>query len=143
MDSGDGSSIPRMRTRQQFLKYCVEFIEKRNKSTQNANTSTQSSTVSCGRKTVKLEEKNTCFGGVEKPKMGKMKVESSKRKFSPGTCESVTKRPFIQEIYDDDDDDDDVVIIATDSSDSESSSNVGLRAVKDVISSSSSKRGAH
>ncbi|KAL3370773.1 hypothetical protein AABB24_007687 [Solanum stoloniferum] len=142
MDSGDGSSIPRMRTRQQFLKYCVEFIEKRNKSTQNAYTRTQSSTVSCGKKTVKLEEKNTCFGVVEKPKMGKKKVESSKRKFSPGTYESVTKRPFIQEIYDDDDDDD-VVIIATDSSDSESSSNVGLRAVKDVISSSSSKRGAH
>ncbi|KAK4706516.1 hypothetical protein R3W88_033933 [Solanum pinnatisectum] len=125
MDSGDGSSVPRMRTRQQFLKYCVEFIEKRrNKSIQNAKTSTQSSTVSCGRKTVKLEEKNTCFGGGEKPKMSKKKVASGKRKFSPGTCESITKRPFIHEISDEGDDDD-VVIIATDSSSSGSSSNVG------------------
>uniref|UniRef100_M1B7D3 ATP-dependent helicase n=1 Tax=Solanum tuberosum TaxID=4113 RepID=M1B7D3_SOLTU len=123
MDSGDGSSVPRRRTRQQFLKYCVEFIEKRNKLNKNGNT-THSSTiccvdigeddhVSCGRKKrIKVEEKNTSCGGgdasmVRSLEKGKKKVDSAKKKFSPGTCESVMKRPFIQEISDSDSDDDD------------------------------------
>jgi len=73
MDSGDGSSVPRRRTRQQFLKYCVEFIEKRNKLNKNGNT-THSSTiccvdigeddhVSCGSKIIRLEEKKHIFWG--------------------------------------------------------------------------------
>ncbi|KAH0765424.1 hypothetical protein KY285_001295 [Solanum tuberosum] len=123
MDSGDGSSVPRRRTRQQFLKYCVEFIEKRNKLNKNGNT-THSSTiccvdigeddhVSCGRKKrIKVEEKNTSCGGgdasmVRSLEKGKKKVDSAKKKFSPGTYESVMKRPFIQEISDSDSDDDD------------------------------------
>lgn len=48
MNSGDGSSVATRRTRQQFLKYCVNLIEKQNKSTQNDNTK---------RKTVELEER--------------------------------------------------------------------------------------
>ncbi|XP_055815221.1 SNF2 domain-containing protein CLASSY 4-like [Solanum dulcamara] len=133
MDSGDASSVPKRRTRQQFLKYCVELIDKRNKLTQNGNTNHSSTTcsvnieeddVSCERKRIKVEEKNTSCDGGDKTKMekwsedarmvrslekGKKKVDNGKRKFSPGTCESksITKRPFIQEISDSDDDDDD------------------------------------
>ncbi|KAH0748714.1 hypothetical protein KY290_027946 [Solanum tuberosum] len=132
MDSGDGSSVPKRKTRQQFLKYCVAFIEKRNKSTQNGNTTHSFTTcyvnieeddhVSCGRKIIKLEDKNTSFGEGEKPKMGKWsedaslvrslekgkkKVDSCKRKFNPGTSESIAKRPFIQGISDSDGDDND------------------------------------
>ncbi|XP_004229066.1 SNF2 domain-containing protein CLASSY 4-like [Solanum lycopersicum] len=114
MDSGDGSSVPRRRTRQQFLKYCVEFIEKRNKLNEKGNT-THSSTTTCvnieeddhvRKKRMKVEEKNTSCGGsmVRSLGKGKKKVDSGKRKLSPGTCESVMKRP--SEISDSDDDDD-------------------------------------
>ncbi|KAK6789689.1 hypothetical protein RDI58_013489 [Solanum bulbocastanum] len=153
MDSGDGSSVPRRRTRQQFLKYCLEFIEKRNKSTQDGNTR---------RKTIKLEEKNTCIVGGEKSKIGKKKVDSGKRNKSTqngntrrktikfeekNTCfrggekskmgknvDSGNRKLSIQEISDSDSDD--VVIIGDGSADSSragSWSNVGLR--EDVISS--------
>lgn len=185
MDSGD-ASVPKRRTRQQFLKYCVELIEKRNRSSQNGNP-TQSSTtrsvnigedVSCGTKRVKVEE-NTACGGGDKRKMGKWsedgsmvrsldkgkkKVDSVKRKFSPGTCDYITKRPFIEEISDSDDDDNDdseeeesdpdVVIIAEGAADSivntgsgsgswSNMGSVGLRspmlnATDEVVSSTSS-----
>lgn len=102
----DGSSVPRIRTRQQFLKYCVDFIEKRNKSTQNVrkkpkleekNTkmgqmkkvesgkSTENSSHSCTDVSRGLKGKKTCSGRGEKAKMGK-NVESSKKKF---TCKSI------------------------------------------------------
>ncbi|MCD7460894.1 hypothetical protein HAX54_044696 [Datura stramonium] len=121
MDSGD-ASVPKRRTRQQFLKYCVEFIEKRNRSCQNGNP-TQSSAcsvnigedVNCGSKRKNVEQ-NTASGG-DKRKMGKSedgsmvryldegetKVDNGRRKFSPETCESITKQPYIEEISDDDD----------------------------------------
>ncbi|KAL3368924.1 hypothetical protein AABB24_009631 [Solanum stoloniferum] len=157
MDSGDGSSVPRRRTRQQFLKYCLEFIEERNKSTEDGNTR---------RKTTKLEEKNTCIVGGEKPKTGKKKVDSGKRNKSTqngntrrkiikfeekNTCfgggekskmekkvDSGKKKFTCESIQEISDSDDDVVIIgdgSADSSGSGSSSNVGLRAIEDVSSS--------
>ncbi|PHT87109.1 hypothetical protein T459_09215 [Capsicum annuum] len=119
MDSGEGS-VPKRRTRQQFLKYCVDFIEKRNRLSKCGNP-TQSSTcsvnvgkdVSCGSKR-KMVEENTSGVGRKKRKSEdgtmvrnvdkrKEKVENERRKFSPGTCQSITRRPFIEEISEDDD----------------------------------------
>ncbi|KAK4739474.1 hypothetical protein R3W88_003171 [Solanum pinnatisectum] len=92
---------------------------KRNKSTQNCNHSSTGEDdhdhVSCGRKTIKLEGKNTCFVGGHKPKIGK-KMDNGKRKF---TCASIIKRPLIQDIFDSNSDD--VVIIGDVAIDSSSS----------------------
>ncbi|XP_055815128.1 SNF2 domain-containing protein CLASSY 4-like [Solanum dulcamara] len=129
MDSGDGSVPKRCRTRQQFMKYFVDFIEKRNRSCQNGGNTPSSSAcsvnigeekgVSCGRKR-KTVEKNIVSKG-DKRKMGKWsedgsvlrnlekgkkKVDNGRSRFSPGTCESITKQPFVEEISDDDGDDD-------------------------------------
>uniref|UniRef100_M0ZNS9 ATP-dependent helicase n=1 Tax=Solanum tuberosum TaxID=4113 RepID=M0ZNS9_SOLTU len=112
MDSGD-VSLPRRRTRQQFLKYWVELIEKRNSLGRTGNP-TQASTcsvnigedVSCGRKRDRVGENTDSADG--KRKMGKsedgsmVKVDNGRSNFSPGTCESITKPPFIHEISDDD-----------------------------------------
>ncbi|PHT59955.1 hypothetical protein CQW23_02318 [Capsicum baccatum] len=123
MVSGD-ASLPNRRTRQQFLNYCVEFIEKRKRLTQNGNPAQSSSScsvnigddVSCGMKRIKVEENTACGGSGDKREMGtivrslekgKKKMDNGKRKFSPGTCEFITKRPFIEEISDSDDDTDD------------------------------------
>ncbi|WMV10636.1 hypothetical protein MTR67_004021 [Solanum verrucosum] len=133
MDSGDGSGTKQRRTRQQFLKYCVDFIEKRNRSCQNGNLTPSSSTcsvnigkqgVSCGRKrkmAVSEGDKRKMGKWSEdarKLRKGKKKVDNGRRsKFSPGTCESIMERNFVEEIPDDDDtddsedDSDDVVII--------------------------------
>ncbi|KAG5592715.1 hypothetical protein H5410_043229 [Solanum commersonii] len=112
MDSGD-VSLPRRRTRQQFLKYWVELIEKRNSLGRTGNP-TQSSTcsvnigedVSCGRKRDRVEENTDSADGkrkMEKSEDGSMvKVDNGRSNFSPGTCESITKPPFIHEISDDD-----------------------------------------
>ncbi|CAN4080798.1 unnamed protein product [Withania somnifera] len=177
MDSGDGS-VPKRRTRQQFLNYCVEFIEKRNNRLRQSGDPTQASTcsvnvgedVSCGMKRKKVEDNAT--SGVDKRKKGKsvrnsdkgkQKLDNGRMKFSPGTCESITKRPFIEKISSSDDDDSssqeeeesdpDVVVIEEDEaavnttgSGSGSWSNVGsvglkspmLNATDKVVSSTSS-----
>ncbi|WMV10637.1 hypothetical protein MTR67_004022 [Solanum verrucosum] len=142
MDSGDGSGPKQKRTRQQFLKYCVDFTEKRNRSCQNGNLTPSSSTcsvnigkegVSCGRKRkMAVSEGDRRKMGkwsedARKLRKGKKKVDNGK--FSPGTCESIMERIFVEEIPDDDvmddseddsddddtddseDDSDDVVII--------------------------------
>ncbi|KAH0784348.1 hypothetical protein KY290_003946 [Solanum tuberosum] len=133
MDSGDGSSPKQRRTRQQFLKYCVDFTEKRNRSCQNGNLTPSSSTcsvnigkegVSCGRKrkmAVSEGDKRKMGKWSEdarKLRKGKKKVDNGRRrKFNPGTCESIMERIFVEEIPDDDvtddseDDADDVDII--------------------------------
>ncbi|MCD7468299.1 hypothetical protein HAX54_006351 [Datura stramonium] len=123
MDSGD-ASVPKRRTRQQFLKYCVDFIEKRNRSSKSGNPFQSSSTcsvnieedVSCGRKRKNLEEKTACGGDKRKMgkwsedgcmvrslEKGKKKVDNGKMKFSPGACESITKLSVVVEISDSDD----------------------------------------
>ncbi|MCD9638238.1 hypothetical protein HAX54_022087 [Datura stramonium] len=163
MDSGD-VSVTKRRTRQQFLNFFVEFIEKRNRLSQSGHP-TQSSTcsvnigedVSCGRKRKELEENTPSRG--DKRKMGKSedesmvrnldkgkkKVDNGRRKFSAGTCESITKHPFIEEISssDDSESDRDVVFIGEEAAvntgpGSGSWSNVGLSATDEVVSSSSS-----
>ncbi|KAH0728721.1 hypothetical protein KY284_004586 [Solanum tuberosum] len=133
MDSGDGSGPKQRRTRQQFLKYCADFTEKRNRSCQNGNLTPSSSPcsvnigkegVSCGRKrkmAVSEGDKRKMGKWSEdarKLRKGKKKVDNGRRsKFSPGTCESIMERIFVEEIPDDDvtdyseDDSDDVDII--------------------------------
>ncbi|KAL3348371.1 hypothetical protein AABB24_021834 [Solanum stoloniferum] len=174
MDSEDGSGPKQRRTRQQFLKYCVDFIEKRNRSCQNGNLTPSSSTcsvnigkegVSCGRKrkmAVSEGDKRKMGKWSEdarKLRKGKKKVDNGRRsKFSPGTCESIMKRIFVEEIPDDDDtddsedDSDDVVIIEEEEGVNNESgsgwwSNMGLKSnmlnAKDqeVVSSTSSMCG--
>ncbi|XP_049346028.1 SNF2 domain-containing protein CLASSY 4-like [Solanum verrucosum] len=156
MDSGDGSGPKQKRTRQQFLKYCVDFTEKRNRSCQNGNLTPSSSTcsvnigkegVSCGRK-----RKMAVSEDARKLRKGKKKVDNGK--FSPGTCESIMERIFVEEIPDDDvmddseddsddddtddseDDSDDVVII-----EEEEGSNMLNAKDQEVVSSTSSMCG--
>ncbi|XP_015085900.1 SNF2 domain-containing protein CLASSY 4-like [Solanum pennellii] len=165
MDSGDDSGPKQRRTRQQFLKYCVDFIEKRNRSCQNGNLTPSSSTcsvnigkegVSCGRKRkmVVSEGDKRRMGkwseDARKLRKGKKKVDNGRRsKFSPGTCESIMKRPYVEEILDEDDseddsdddtdddsDDDDVVII-----EEEEESNMLNAKDEEVVSSTSSMCG--
>ncbi|KAM3340669.1 hypothetical protein P3S68_028303 [Capsicum galapagoense] len=121
------------------------------------------------RKTLlELEEKRGSEDGtmVRNVDKRKEKVENERRKFSPGTCQSITRRPFIEEISEDDDADSsssssreesnsDVVIIEEEeaavntgegsgsSSFNRGSGSVGLRspmlnATDDIVSSASS-----
>uniref|UniRef100_M1A8T5 Surface protein SdrI from Staphylococcus saprophyticus n=1 Tax=Solanum tuberosum TaxID=4113 RepID=M1A8T5_SOLTU len=169
MVTGDGSGPKQRRTRQQFLKYCFDFIEKRNRSCQNGNLTPSSSTcsvnigkegVSCGRKrkmAVSEDDKRKMGKWSEdarKLRKGKKKVDNGRKsKFSPGTCESIMERIFVEEIPNDDseDDSDDVVIIEEEGVNNESGSgwwsNTGLKSnmlnAKDqeVVSSTSSMCG--
>ncbi|XP_047265922.1 protein gar2-like [Capsicum annuum] len=115
MDSGD-ASIPRRKTRQQFLKFCVNFIEKRNRSCQNGNP-TGSSTcsvnikedVSRGRKR-KMVEESTDFGSdktimriLEDGSMVRNRDKGQKKSGQWERDDDILKQPFIKEISDDDD----------------------------------------
>ncbi|KAH0705703.1 hypothetical protein KY285_010242 [Solanum tuberosum] len=87
MDSGN-DSISKRRTRQQSLKYMMEIIEKRNIVSQSGNPTN----ISYGRKRKNMEHS----GGDER------NVENNgQRKFSPGTRESFTNQPFVEEVSDD------------------------------------------
>ncbi|KAH0710821.1 hypothetical protein KY284_012248 [Solanum tuberosum] len=106
MDSGN-ESVSKRKTRQQSLKYMMEIIENRNRVSQSGNLTN----ISCGRKRKNIEPS----GGDER------NVENNgQRKFSPGTRESFTNQPFVEEVSNDgadsseeeSDGDGDVVIIS-------------------------------
>ncbi|KAF3665591.1 putative chromodomain-helicase-DNA-binding protein 8-like [Capsicum annuum] len=115
MDSGD-ASIPRRRTRQQFLKFCVNFIEKRNRSCQNGNPTGFSTCsvnikedVSRGRKR-KMVEESTDFGSdktimriLEDGSMVRNRDKGQKKSGQWERDDDILKQPFIKEISDDDD----------------------------------------
>ncbi|KAK4364511.1 hypothetical protein RND71_015869 [Anisodus tanguticus] len=61
----------------------------------------------CGSDKRKTGKKVEDGSGVRSLDKGKKKVDNGKKKFSPRTCESITKRAFIKEITGSDDDDDD------------------------------------
>ncbi|KAG5572512.1 hypothetical protein H5410_062278 [Solanum commersonii] len=113
MDSGN-ESVSKRRTRQQSLKYMMEIIEKRNRVSQSGNPTN----ISFGRKRKNMEPS----GGDER------NVENNgQRKFSPGTRESFTNQPFIEEVSNDgadsseeeSDGDGDVVIISEEGEESD------------------------
>ncbi|OIS99802.1 PREDICTED: SNF2 domain-containing protein CLASSY 4 [Nicotiana attenuata] len=132
MDSG-AASFPRRRTRQQWDRYFVEVIEKKKRLSQSGNPPQSSSTCSvnigddvtasgdiresssatgkltkayttCGvdyRKIGKWSEDESMVRSLDK---GKKRMDNGNRMLSPGTCESMTKRTFVQVISDDEED---------------------------------------
>ncbi|XP_055823158.1 SNF2 domain-containing protein CLASSY 4-like [Solanum dulcamara] len=155
MDSGDGS-VSKRRTRQKKLKKIVELYEKRNRLSQSGNRTTCSVNVNIGENVSRGRKRKTVEGsGGDKRKSEEARVmrnveKNGRRKLSPGTCESITKRPFVKEISDDDSEeesDPDFVIIEEEEvaavNTSGSWSSVGLRShilnvTDEVVSSTSS-----
>ncbi|WMV26231.1 hypothetical protein MTR67_019616 [Solanum verrucosum] len=156
MDSGDGS-VSKRRTRQQSCKKRAKLNKKRNRLSQSGNHTTCSMNVnsgedvSRGRKRKMAERSRDDKRKSKNARVVRNVGNNGRRKFSPGTCESITKRPFIEEMSDDDskeESDPDFVIVEEEEEEeavntSGSSSNVGLRspmlnAAEEVISSTSS-----
>ncbi|KAK4721905.1 hypothetical protein R3W88_012138 [Solanum pinnatisectum] len=156
MDSGD-DSVSKRRTRQQSLKKRAKLNKKRNRLSQSGNRTTCTMNVNSGEDVSRGRKRKMAErSGGSKRKSKNARVvrnvgNNGKRKFSPGTCESITKRPFIEEMSDDDsmeESDPDFVIVEEEEEEeavntSGSSSNVGLRspmlnAAEEVVSSTSS-----
>ncbi|XP_049390862.1 SNF2 domain-containing protein CLASSY 4-like [Solanum stenotomum] len=156
MDSGDGS-VSKRRTRQQSFKKRAKLNKKRNRLSQSGNRTTCSMNVNSGEDVSRGRKRKMAeCSRDDKRKSKNARVvrnvgNNGRRKFSPGTCESITKRPFIEEMSDDDskeESDPDFVIVEEEEEEeavntSGSSSNVGLRspmlnAAEEVVSSTSS-----
>nr|XP_010319906.1 SNF2 domain-containing protein CLASSY 4-like [Solanum lycopersicum] len=152
MDSGDDDSVSKRRTRQQSIKKRAKLNKKRNRLSRktcsvNVNSGED---VRRGRKRKTVEPSRGDKRKSKNARVVRNVGNNGRRKFSPGTCESITKRPFIEEMSDDDSEeesDPDFVIVEEEEEEavntSGSSSNVGLtspvlNAAEEVVSSTSS-----